>query len=88
MSKTFFLKSWRQRIACAAALMMLSLGIATFRDHEERGHVEGIPSIPVASFAPESNVSTATVVSLSSAGIDAGFVVPESTLHQIYIKVG
>jgi len=88
MSKAVFLSTWRQRVACAAALMMLYLGIIVFRHHEEQEHVERISSIPVGSFAPANNVATTTVVSLSSAELDAGFVLPESRLHQIYIKVG
>jgi hypothetical protein len=89
MSNTFFLKTWRQKIACASALMMLYLGIVVLRHAEEQEHVERISSIAVGSFVPASNVAhTATITYNSSLNVDAGLVLPESRLHNLYVSIG
>ncbi|MGA7753605.1 MAG: hypothetical protein WCB05_12290 [Candidatus Sulfotelmatobacter sp.] len=88
MAKPVVLSAWRQRVACAAALMMFYLAIVLMKHHEERPHLDRIPSIAVFDATPMSNIANSTASYSAPVLLNAGLVLPESSLHRLYISVG
>ncbi|MFZ0416720.1 MAG: hypothetical protein WAM04_01335 [Candidatus Sulfotelmatobacter sp.] len=75
-------------LAFIAAVTLVAIELAPNEDHKQQ-HVERIPAIALVSPAPASNVANAAITYSPQTNVaSTGFVVPESGLHHICIRVG